>query len=437
MVNKIDSRIQIAEARRIQRLLATCDRDERDAMLLAIAKQLEHDAQLLFAANQIDVDAATRDQLPIPLRKRLVFDSQKLEASCIQIREVAVLDDPLRIVAERRVLDEGLLLQRISVPIGVIGMVFESRPDALIQIVCLCLKSGNAIVLKGGREALATNRALIDSIRRALMPFAAGSGWIVHLESREDVNAMLVMDDLIDLMIPRGSNEFVRHIMDSTRIPVLGHADGLCAIYVDSKVDLEMAVSVITDSKCQYPAVCNAVETLLIHEDIASRLLPDVKKSLDRYTVVMHGEEKVSKIIGSIAATSRDWDTEYQNYEIAIKVVSSISEPIDQITMHGSGHTDCILTKDEAMATRFLTAIDSADVFWNCSTRFSDGYRYGLGAEVGISTQKIHARGPVGLSGLTTSKWLLTGQGHIVATYSGENAKPFIHKNVPVKGIMR
>lgn len=400
-------------------------------MLLTIADALERESGRLFAANSADIAAAQRDALPFALRKRLTFDAHTLEAVCRGVRQVASLSSPVGRVRERRLLDEGLLLERIDVPIGVIGMIFESRPDALVQILSLCLKSGNAIVLKGGSEAAHTNRELVSVIREALVPFALGSGWIVQMESREDVRLMLGLDSIIDLIIPRGSKEFVRYIMDNTRIPVLGHADGLCALYVDEQADLDVAVRVAVDAKCQYPAVCNAVETILVHRLIAPHFLVAFRKATLPWNVVIHGDDEVRSIIECVPATDADWDTEYLSYEVAIKVVGSLEEAMDHIAIHGSGHTDCIITEDRAHARLFLGQVDSADVFWNCSTRFSDGFRYGLGAEVGISTQKIHARGPVGLDGLVIGKWLLAGNGQIVAEYE-EGKKSFVHKDLPL-----
>jgi len=416
-----------------QRVLGALASKDRNGMLLAMATALEQHAQRLFAANRKDIAAADQAALATPLRKRLVFDEKKLAGVCDGIRQVASLRDPIGRIRERRLLDDQLLLERVDVPIGVIGMVFESRPDALVQIISLCLKSGNAIILKGGREALNTNRELVAVIGESLQPFAAGSAWIVHLESREDVRFLLELDDIVDLLIPRGSNEFVRYIMDNTKIPVLGHADGICALYVDSEAPIDLAVTVAVDSKCQYPAVCNAVETVLVHAAVAPTFLPRFKEALAPWSVIIHGDRRVGAIIECIEAVEDDWDTEYLGYEIAIRIVDSLQEAMDHIAAHGSGHTDCIVTSHEANARKFMREVDSADVFWNCSTRFADGFRYGLGAEVGVSTQKIHARGPVGLDGLVIGKWLLSGNGHIVDTY--EKGRAFKHEELPLEGV--
>lgn len=424
---------QFSQVKRYQRILGTATEAERNTMLLAIADALEREWQRIEEANAVDLAAAERERLALPLQKRLVLDRKKLAGVCAGVRQVATLVDPIGHVKERRLLDDKLVLERVTVPIGVIGMIFESRPDALVQIVSLCLKSGNAIVLKGGREALHTNRCLIGIINEALVPFSPGSGWIVHLESREDVHTLLGLDSVVDLLIPRGSNEFVRYVMDHTNIPVLGHADGICAIYVDESVSLDLAVKVAVDSKCQYPAVCNAVETILVHRGQAGRFIPAFKEAVGPYQVKIHGDERVRQYIDCVPATPVDWDTEYLGYEVAIKVVDSVDEAIEHIAAHGSGHTDCIVTDHEATAKRFLREVDSADVFWNCSTRFADGFRYGLGAEVGISTQKIHARGPVGLDGLVIGKWLLRGDGHTVGSYES-GASTFKHEDLPLDG---
>jgi glutamate-5-semialdehyde dehydrogenase len=423
---------QLAHIKVAQRSLGALPARERTAMLYAIADTLEQQAQAIEAANQEDLDRAVQESLSAPLQKRLVCMIDKVQDICKGVREVASLTDPIGRVRERRELDTGLLLERVDVPIGVIGMIFESRPDALVQIISLCLKSGNAIVLKGGKEALHTNRMLVTVIREALKPFAVGSAWIVHLESREDVHMLLGLDEVIDLLIPRGSNEFVRYIMDHTRIPVLGHADGICALYIDESADIPMAVDIAIDAKCQYPAVCNAIETLLVHKKVAPQFLVQFKEAAIPWSLTIHGDDQVQNYINCVPAATSDWDTEYLGYEIAIKVVSSLEEAMDHIAEHGSGHTDAIVTEDIIRARTFMREVDSADVFWNCSTRFADGNRFGLGAEVGVSTQKIHARGPVGLDGLVIGKWLLAGNGHCVAPYA--EGKPFTHVDLSSEG---
>jgi glutamate-5-semialdehyde dehydrogenase len=283
------------------------------------------------------------------------------------------------------------------------------------------------VLLKGGSEAEKTNKILTEVIVSATQQAGIPDGWIHLLETRSDVNEMLKMDNHIDMIIPRGSNEFVRYIMDHSNIPVLGHADGICHVYIDDKADIEMAVNITTDSKTQYFAVCNAAETLLVHKGIANKVLPLIKEQMDRKEVELIGCENTAKIIEVTPANEQTWKTEYLDKKLSVKIVDNTAEAIDHINHYGSAHTDAIVSSDEKTANDFLNLVDSANVFWNCSTRFSDGYRYGLGAEVGISTNKIHARGPVGLEGLLIYKWKLKGRGQIVQDYS-EGNKKFIHK---------
>ena len=334
-------------------------------------------------------------------------------------------------IKEKRLLDEGLVLEKVTFPLGVIGMVFEARPDALIQIVSLAIKSANGIILKGGKEASSTNSTLYEIIRESL----DGAGFMMLLSSHSDVDAMLKMEGYIDLIIPRGSNKFVRYCMDNTHIPVMGHADGICSVYVDSFADIGTAVNVCTDSKVQYPAACNAAETILVHKDVAERFIPFFASSLEQYGVTIHADERSLPLLKDyggkvVKACEDDFHTEFLSLELAMKVVDSIDEAISHIAEHSSHHTDAIITSDESNRERFFNEVDSADVFCNCSTRFADGYRFGLGAEVGISTSKLHARGPVGLEGLTTTKWLLSGSGQIVRSYTGRDARHFIHKDL-------
>ncbi|MCK5173613.1 MAG: glutamate-5-semialdehyde dehydrogenase, partial [Planctomycetes bacterium] len=337
--------------------------------------------------------------------KRLKFDTAKIEDVCAGLESLIKLDDPVGQTLSATELDKHLELYKVSCPIGVIGVIFESRPDALVQISALCLKSGNAVLLKGGSEAVETNRALARIITDASVKAGIPAGWLGLLETRSDVAEMLSMDKYIDLIVPRGSNEFVKYIMDNTNIAVMGHADGICHVYIDSQADLDMAVNIAVDSKCQYCAVCNAAETLLVHKDIAKDFLPKVKAQFDTKAAELRGCEITCGIIDAKAATEDDWKTEYLDEILSVKVVDDIDAAIDHINTYGSGHTDAIVTANMEKAARFMDLVDSGDVFVNCSTRFSDGFRYGLGAEVGVSTNKIHARGPVGLEGLLIYKW--------------------------------
>jgi glutamate-5-semialdehyde dehydrogenase len=410
--------------------LAAVRSEVKDQALAAIARALEANKNEIISANRADMERSERENLAAPLMKRLRFDEDKIKEACEGLESLIGLADPVGITLSALEMDENLELYKVSCPIGVIGVVFESRPDALVQISSLCLKSGNAVLLKGGSEAAETNRILADIIDRASVQAGMPAGWLGLLETRADVADMLGMDNYIDLIVPRGSNEFVRHIMENTNIPVLGHADGICHVYVDSQADLDMAVRIAVDSKCQYVAVCNAAETLLVHMDIGSVLLPQLKVALEEKGVEIRGCEKTLQIIDVKLATEQDWQTEYLDLILAVKIVDSLDEAIDHINRYGSGHTDVIVTSDKARSIKFMDYVDSAGVFVNCSSRFSDGFRYGLGAEVGISTNKIHARGPVGLEGLVIYKWRLIGKGHLVANYSGKDARAFTHRNL-------
>jgi glutamate-5-semialdehyde dehydrogenase len=401
---------------------------KNNALTQIAASLLARKAEII-AANQKDIANAKNENIAAPLLKRLKFDESKIAAVCAGIESLIALDDPVGKTLSAMELDKELELFKVSCPIGVIGVIFESRPDALVQISTLCLKSGNAVLLKGGSEAAGTNKILAEIITQASVSAGLPEGWLGLLETRQDVKQMLALDEFIDLIIPRGSNEFVRHIMNNTTIPVLGHADGICHVYVDADAVLDMAVSVAVDSKCQYVAVCNAAETLLVDEKIAPEFLPKVKTALDEKNVELRGCAKTASIIDVKTAAEEDWKTEYLDYILSIKVVAGLEEAVRHINKYGSGHTDAIVTANKEKAEKFMQTVDSADVFWNCSTRFSDGFRYGLGAEVGISTNKIHARGPVGLEGLLIYKWKLFGSGQIVDDYSS-GKKKFTHKKL-------
>jgi len=410
--------------------LAAVKTDIKNNALVEIAKALQQRSVEIIAANQQDLAEAQKNNLAGPLLKRLKFDEGKIDQTIAGIESLIKLDDPAGRTLSAIELDAGLELYKVSCPIGVIGVVFESRPDALVQISTLCLKSGNAVLLKGGSEAARTNRILAETIAIASEKAGLPKGWIQLLETRQDVAQMLALDDSIDLVIPRGSNEFVRYIMDNTNIPVLGHADGICHVYVAGDADIDMAVNIAVDSKCQYVAVCNAAETLLVDSAIAEEFLPKVKAALEQNGCELRGCERTASIIDVKPATEEDFSTEYLDYILSIKIVDGLDAAIEHINRYGSKHTDAIVTADKSKAERFMALVDSANVLWNCSTRFSDGFRYGLGAEVGISTNKIHARGPVGLEGLLIYKWKMFGSGQIVADYSGPNAKKFSHRKL-------
>ncbi len=405
-------------AKKASILLAAAGSEEKNQALNKVADKLWERRQAIYAANEADLKRSEEENLEMPLMKRLKFDESKLIGVVEGIRSLVGLEDPIGKILMETELDDDLTLYRESCPIGVIGVIFESRPDALVQIATLCLKSGNAVLLKGGREAIETNKILAEIINEASVEAGMPEGWLFNLESREEVGQILELDEYIDLIIPRGSNSFVRYIIENSRIPVLGHADGICHGYIHKDADIDMAVRIAYDSKTQYVAVCNAMETLLVHEEIAEAYLPKLAKELAKKNVVLHGDETTRKYIDCIPASEEDWKTEYLDYELSIKVVKDMKEAIDHINTYGSGHTETIVTSSEDQAKAFMMLVDSGNVFHNCSTRFSDGFKYGFGAEVGISTNKIHSRGPVGLDGLIIYKYKMFGKGQVVEDYA-------------------
>jgi len=424
-----------ARARKASRALAQLSADARDEVLLAIAAAVEANARRILEANARDCRAAESEvaagKMTSAMLARLKVSERGIAQMATQIREVARLEDPLGRRLSAMELDEGLVLYKESCPFGVIGVIFESRPDALPQLASLALKSGNAILLKGGTEAAQTNEALVTIWRECLEKFpAVPQDSINLLQSRADVKEMLALDRDVDLIIPRGSYALVQFIMAHSKIPVLGHSEGICHVYVDRAADIEKAIDIAYDAKVQYPAVCNAAETLLVHQAIAGKFLPRMVAKLKDAKVELRGDAKTMALLpneGIIPATEEDWATEYSDLILSLKIVADLEEAIEHINRFGSRHTDAIVTEDAEAARRFMNEVDSAGVYHNASTRFADGYRYGLGAEVGISTSKLHARGPMGLEGLTTYKWKLIGNGHTVAPYvKGE--KKFKHR---------
>jgi len=366
--------------------------------------------------------------------ERLGLTDKKIVEMTHSMLAVAELPDPVGRVLQRSELDANLVLEKITCPLGVLAIIFEARPDAVTQISALGLKSANAVILKAGREVERTASALVEIIRHALTTSGLPDDSVTMVTGRESVKQLLGMSDLVDMVIPRGSKQLVEFVQANTRIPVLGHAEGVCHIYVDAAADPEMALAIIDDSKTDYPAACNAAETVLVHERIAETLLPRLAERLRLKQVVLRGCEKTRTILGGQpveAVADPEWSTEYSDLVLAVRVVNSIDDAIEHIHTHGSAHTESIVTQDFIAAERFLAEVDSAGVFHNASTRFADGYRYGFGAEVGISTSKLHARGPVGLEGLTTYKYVLRGTGQLAQSYQGPNAKPFTHKRLP------
>ncbi len=423
--------------------LLSAGTEVKNAALEHIARQLEAHRDEIFLANRKDMDKARAEGLAAPLLKRLLFDEKKLQEVLSGIRDLLAMPDPVGKVLEARLLDEGLVLQRISCPIGLIAMIFESRPDALVQMASLAVKSGNAIVLKGGSEARERNLALAAAIARAGEEAGLPQHWLTLLETREEIGELLTFDQYVDLVIPRGSREFVAKIKATSRIPVLGHSDGVCHVYVHEDADPTMAEKIVLDSKTQYPATCNAAEVLLVHECYAEKGLLPLLSALSRAGVVLDVCGRTAEMLDKARAggeivpyflkSGDDWSVEYLDLRMAVKIVDSLDGAIAHINRYGSGHTDSIVCTSPEAARRFLKEVDASAVYHNVSTRFSDGYRYGLGAEVGIATGKLHARGPMGLQGLLTYKWLLEGQGHIVGDYSS-GKRHFLHRNLPLDG---
>ena len=412
--------------------LSTIPSDVKNDALRAMITSLDDNRQAILDANAKDLEQASAmlgaGEISESMYKRLKIDDSKIDGMIDGIRDLLSLPDPVGEVMSSLDLDDGLTLYQIRCPIGLLGMIFESRPDVVPQIMSLCLKSGNAVAFKGGREASESIRTLFGLLRDAAVASGIPGDAFVLLETRSDINAILELDKYIDLLIPRGSNEFVRYIQDNTRIPVLGHAAGICHVYVDDCADLDMAVSVASDSKVQYPAVCNAAETILVSSAVADEFIPRMVSEYTALGVEVRGDERTMGLAqGVVPATESDWDTEYGDLIVSMKVVDSMQEAIDFINRHGSHHTDAIITSDIHRAAVFTRAVDSADVFVNASTRFADGYRFGKGAEVGISTNKIHARGPVGMEGLMIYKYVLVGNGQVVKDYVGPGCRKFRH----------
>ncbi len=419
------------QTRDAARQLAVLSLANRDHAIESIAQALEAATPEILAANQADCEAALTEGLANALYGRLKLDAPKLKAAIAGVRDVGRLPDPIGAVQIHRELDTELILRRIACPLGVVGVIFEARPDAVIQIASLAVKSGNGVILKGGKEAVRSCEALVKAIQTGLTQANINPAVVRLLTTREETLALLRLESCVDLIIPRGSNAFVRFVQENTRIPVLGHADGICHLYIDRAANLQQAVSIALDSKTQYPSACNTIETLLVHPSIAPEFLPLAATALREKGVELRGDDRTRQIISAEPATDADWSTEYSDLILSIKVVDSLQDAVAHINTYGSRHTEAVVTEDHAAAAEFMAQVDAAGVFHNCSTRFADGFRYGFGAEVGISTQKLPPRGPVGLEGLVTYKYQLVGQGQIVATYSGTDAKPFIHRDLP------
>ena len=417
-------------AKAASRLLAVLDSATKNDALHRMARALEDSSDVLLNLNQEDVDDAREQSLPSSALARMTLTTEKLQHMAVGLRAVAALDDPVGKILLRRELDDGLELKRITSPFGVIAAIVEARPDAVTQLCALALKSGNALMIKAGNEIRRTTRAILAAFAKALQSTSITPHAFTNVEGREAIHELLALQDYVDLVVPRGSAELVRFVFANTRIPVIGHAEGVCHIYVESSANREMAISLIIDAKTQAPATCNAVETVLVDQAIAGEFLPTLFERLQSAGVKVRGCAATRAICGpdvELVATT-EWHTEYGDLTLAIRIVSGIDKAIEHIEQFGSHHTDCIVTDDDNMAGSFLRNVDSAGVFHNVSTRFADGYRYGLGAEVGIATGKLHARGPVGLEGLVTYKYVLSGNGHCVKEYIGPNARRFKHE---------
>ena len=408
---------EVRKMKKVSPRVAALPLETRDHALALIKEELNARQEEIFAENLKDLTEAEKNGVAPAVMKRLKFNEAKLADVSKGIDQLISLPDPLGKVTINRELDEGLLLRRVTCPIGVIGVVFEARPDALVQISTLCIKSGNCAILKGGRETTYTNRILFSIIYACLLEAGYPENCMLQAEQHNEIDELLQCDGLVDLLIPRGSNSFVQYIMNHTRIPVMGHADGICHIYVDSEADQEEALRIIADAKTQYTAACNAVETLLVNRSIAEEFLPKLSAMLQKEGIALRGTKEVTDLIGG-ETIGDDGFIEYLALIVSVKLVSSLEEAVDHINRFGSHHTDCIITESDEKAEEFMELVDSAGVYRNCSTRFADGFRYGFGAEVGISTGKIHARGPVGLEGLVTYKYKLYGHGQIVGDYA-------------------
>jgi len=434
-----DISADVRNAKKASIELASLSSDVKDAALNAMADALDKNRENILKANSEDMKKAEKllkkGEMTQALVDRLKISDVKIDGMISGIKDVVRLKDPVGETMSALELDDGLVLYQVRCPIGLLGVIFESRPDVVPQIMSLCLKSGNAVIFKGGSEAAASNKALFKILQDAAASKGVPGDAFVILESREDIRTILKMDGHIDLLIPRGSNSFVRYIQDNTRIPVLGHAAGICHVYVDDAADMDKALKVTLDSKIQYPAVCNAVETLIVNSKIAKAFLPKMMDMFEKNNVEVRADGRARRILGERAkeASEEDWDEEYNDMIISVKTVDSVSEAIDFINSHSSRHTDSIISENKDNILRFVNTVDSSGVFINASTRFSDGYRYGKGAEVGISTNKIHARGPVGMEGLMIYKYILVGDGHAVKDYAGKDAKKFSHRTLDRK----
>jgi len=405
------------QARAAARALALCSKDEKNAALMAMADALEAAEAGIMAANAKDLAAAPGYGLNAAAVDRLKLDATRIRAMAKGVREVAGLPDPCGEIIREWTRPNGLKITKIRVPIGVVGIIYESRPNVTADAAVLCVKSGNACILRGGKEAFHSNAAIAQALSLGAVNAGLSADVIqlVPFTDREGVRLLAQLDRYLDVIVPRGGHALIEAVVEHARMPVIKHYHGVCHVYVDKSADLAMAEKVAVNAKCQRPGVCNAMETLLVHRDVAEKFLPSVAKAMRDQGVELRGDQRTGEVLGADVkpATEEDWTTEYLDLILSIRVVDSLEQAIDHIENHGSHHSDSIVTTDEAAARKFLAAVDSAAVFWNVSTRFSDGGEFGFGAEIGISTDKLHARGPMGLEELTTYKYLVTGTGQV------------------------
>ncbi|HBL56039.1 MAG TPA: glutamate-5-semialdehyde dehydrogenase [Deltaproteobacteria bacterium] len=433
-------RQQILRAREASLVLANLDNLQKNKILHDLAQALRENTAEILAENARDMTEADkmreRGELSSSACKRVLLNEAKIEQMAKNCESVSALPDPSGKIVQATRLDEGLELYRVSCPIGVILVIFESRPDVVIQISALAIKSGNAVILKGGKEAQNSNRVLSGIIRKTLaLSNYAPEDSVSLVESRDEVAELVKMSAELDLIIPRGSNELVQHIQKNAQVPVLGHADGICHVFLDEAADAEKSMEVALDAKLDYPAVCNAVETLLVHQNFPDKWLGELLWKMQEAGVELRVCAETKKRLQTFPelklknAAEEDWKTEYIDLIIAVKSVQSAEDAVQHINHFGSKHTDTIVSENAELAEWFMNTVDAAGVFWNASTRFADGFRYGLGAEVGVSTGKIHARGPVGLEGLVIYKYKLYGNGHGVGRYS-DGKRDLLHENI-------
>ncbi len=405
------------KAKKANKVLSIASTKVKNTALIASAKALVENMDVILSANKLDIETAENNGMPKTMQDRLMLTESRIKAMASGMEQVAKLSDPIGVVESGSIRPNGMKITKVRVPIGVIGIIYESRPNVTADAAALCLKTGNTVILKGGKEAYNSNKAICDVIRKAIASVGLLEDCVQFVDntSREVTTELMQASDYLDLLIPRGGAGLIKAVVENAKVPVIETGTGNCHIYVDDSADFEMAVDIINNGKTQRPSVCNAVESLLVHEDVAKTLLPILKAKLDEHNVEIRGCSKTKAILGECVtpATEEDYATEFLDYIISVKVVDSLDEAIEHINTYSTGHSECIITNTLSHADRFKSEIDSACVYVNCSTRFTDGEEFGFGAEIGISTQKMHARGPMGLMELTSSKYLIDGNGQI------------------------